>query len=132
VAVEVAPPGEFGDGEANDQLGRFRERLRERTIIECRTGDMSVGSYVDRLGNRLECGFDAEDRVNGEVVDYRNWPVMENPWMRQTWGGDLTVDDGVVKRVYDLGAAAATDSPSDGHGKLSQGAPARGLPAQGR
>ena len=132
VAVEVAPPGEFGDGEAIGQLERFREQLRERTIIECRTGEVSVGSYVDRLGNRLECGFDAEDRVNGEVVDYRNWPVMENPWMRQTSGGDLTIDDGVVKRVYDLGSAAATDSPSDGHGKLfSQGPPARGLPAPG-
>ena len=29
-------------------------------------------------------------------------PLLENPWMRQEYGGNLTVTDGKTTRVYDL------------------------------
>lgn len=121
VAIEVAAPGEHGDGPAESQLARFREAVRARTMIECRPGAAPVGIYVDRRGNRLECGFDGEDRVNGDVVDYRHWPVMKNPWMHQQQGGDLTIDDGTVKRDYDFRSWTVKDSPSDGRATRSPG-----------
>jgi hypothetical protein len=43
-------------------------------------------------------------------VAYETWPLLENPWMRQDFGGDsLTVSDGTLTRVYDLKNWTVTD-----------------------
>lgn len=43
-----------------------------------------------------------DTRVNGQRVAYETWPLLENPWMRQEYGSNLTVTDGKTSRVYDV------------------------------
>ena len=102
VAIEAGVPGDFGAGPAADQLAAFRAVLRKATRIECTPGEKPVARYVDRHGNRLECTFDGEDRVNGAVVDYRHWPILDNPWTVQTTPEQLVIGDGETVRTYDF------------------------------
>jgi len=46
--------------------------------------------------------FDGDTVINGERIAYETWPLLENPWMRQEWNGDLILSDGKTKRHYDL------------------------------
>ena len=43
---------------------------------------------------------------------YETWPLLENPWMRQEWEGNLVNTDGVIKRVYDVKDWTDTDLPA--------------------
>jgi hypothetical protein len=56
--------------------------------------------------------FDGDSTVNGERIAYESWPLLENPWMRQEWEGDLVITDGVSKRVYDVKEWTVTESPA--------------------
>jgi hypothetical protein len=35
-------------------------------------------------------------------VDYLAWPIVENPWMRQTDAERFELTDGVHRRTYDF------------------------------
>ncbi|MEI7781741.1 MAG: hypothetical protein WCJ18_07435, partial [Planctomycetota bacterium] len=102
VALEAAAPAEFGGGTPAEQLTRFRETLRSTTNVRCVADEQPVGSYVDRKGNRLECTFNGEDRVNGTAIDYLAWPIIDNPWMKQTGPEKLVLSDGSTRRSYDF------------------------------
>lgn len=111
VALEVAAPADFGAGPPAVQLARFRDCLREKARIVCHPSSPPAGEYVDRRGNRLECTFDGEDRVNGEPIDYLAWPIIKNPWMLQTTPERLVLTDDATVRTYDLEAWTVTDAP---------------------
>ncbi len=43
------------------------------------------------------------DRIDGAPVDYAEWPVLENPWMRQARGSErLLVEAGGLRATYDF------------------------------
>lgn len=113
VALEAAAPEDFGVGPPAAQLDRFRDALRGRSRIVCHAVDGPAAEYVDRRGNRLECVFDGEDRINGRPVDYASWPIIDNPWMTQTGPGRLELTDGKIVRTYDLEAWTVTEAPGD-------------------
>ena len=47
--------------------------------------------------------FDGPDKIDGVPVDYAQWPVLENPWMRQPRGsGRLLVEAGGIRSTYDF------------------------------
>ena len=102
VAIETAALEEFPGNSPMEQLEKFKAALLKKTRIELKSGMKPTGVYTDRLGDVLECAFDGHDQVNGKTVDYKNWPVIENPWMSQTGPEKLTVTDGKATRVYDF------------------------------
>lgn len=73
-------------------LAAFRDRLLAKSKIEFQAAEKPVGRYTDRAGHTLECVFDGPDKIDGTPVDYTQWPVLENSWMRQLLpAGPLTV-----------------------------------------
>ena len=103
LAIEAALPSEFPGVTSEEQLAAFRDRLLVKSRIELDTLEQPVGRYIDRDGNKLECIFDGEDRVNGGVVDYAHWPTLESPWTTQARAdGPLKITGGNRTRSYDL------------------------------
>jgi hypothetical protein len=106
VVIETASrdefPGKRPGAPPYAQLGLFRAKVLARSRIALEQGKRPVGRYTDRSGNKLECEFDGEDRINGRPVDYAHWPALENPWMSQSLpGGPLTIT-GTLSRRYDF------------------------------
>ena len=101
-ALETALPDEFPGRSPQEQLTGFRQTILARSKIALVERGTLTAHYTDRAGNRLACSFDGEDRVNDQIVDYANWPVVDNPWMQQHQGGNLTVRARKCDRVYDF------------------------------
>lgn len=104
LAIETALPEEFRANTAESGLAAFRDAIMANTRIMLRTGKSPAGFYQDRKGNTLECEFDGHDRINGGIIDYTRWPVLESPWTRQQRPEDpLVVTDGNRAVTYDFG-----------------------------
>jgi hypothetical protein len=103
LALETARPADYPGATPAEQLAAFRDRLLAATKIEFRAAGKPEGRYTDRTGRTLECVFDGPDKLDGATVDYAQWPVLENPWMRQdARSGKLTVESGGTKLIYDF------------------------------
>ena len=103
LALETALPSECsGAATPPEQLAAFRDRLLAKTKIEFQAADKPVGRYTGRNGHTLECVFDGADKIDGVTVNYAHWPVLDNPWMRQEFGGNLTLTVGKTKHLYDM------------------------------
>ena len=95
LALETALPADFDHPTHEAQLNAFRDTVRASSKI-------TPHSFTDQHGHRIERTFDGDTLVSGERIAYDTWPLLENPWMRQEWNGDLTLTDGKIKRHYDL------------------------------
>lgn len=63
---------------------------------------VAKGTYKDRFGHVLELTFYGSSKVDGNVIDYSSWPLIDNPWMHQDWDGKIfTLTDGKTVRTYD-------------------------------
>jgi len=129
-AIETAAPDEYAGSTPEEKLKAFRKDVLAKTTVslqftpapaeekkdESKTAKKSpkpaitsssgigvvAGAYTDRLGNKLEKAFDGEAKVNGTVIDYNSWPLVDNPWVHQERGGNMTVTDGKTTRLYDV------------------------------
>jgi hypothetical protein len=95
LALETARPADFGNATPKAQLAAFRDKIRASSKITPHT-------FTDHHGQHIERMFDGDTVINGERIAYETWPLLENPWMRQEWNGDLILSDGKTKRHYDL------------------------------
>jgi hypothetical protein len=106
LSLETASPDEFPGATPRAQLESFRRSILSHSQIRLgmssRVPPQIQGACTDRNGQTLSCTFDGDDGVNGQTVDYKNWPTLESPWMHQPRGGDLTISDGTATRRYDL------------------------------
>jgi len=103
VALETAPPRAFVGGTPEEQLLAFRTAILERASLVMDSGSTLSARYGNRWGETLECVYGGTDRLNGEVVDYANWPLSESPWTTRKRESDpLTVTDGTSRRIYDF------------------------------
>jgi hypothetical protein len=103
LAIETAQPGDFPGASPAEQLGKFRELLLAKSSLKL-TGEKPASAlYRNRLGDTLECTFDGPDLINGNMVDYKAWPVSESPWTSQKLpDGPLKVTDRKTVRTYDF------------------------------
>lgn len=99
MGLETAAPGDFPGASPERQLAAFRTAVEDRSKLVFE-GDKA--RFVDHEGAVIERTFDGDTLINGRVEPYESWPLLENPWMRQEWEGDLTLTDGVTTRVYDV------------------------------
>lgn len=109
MGLETAMPADFPGATPAEQLDAFRAAVKARSILTLRD---ATATFTDRDGVALARAFDGDTTVNGERVAYETWPLLENPWMRQEWEGNLVITDGVTKRVYDVKEWTVTDSPA--------------------
>ena len=94
-ALETTLPADIGNATPTAQLAAFRDKIRASSKITPHT-------FTDHHGQRIERTFDGDTVINGERIAYETWPLLENPWMRQEWNGNLTLKDGSTTRVYDV------------------------------
>ena len=81
VAIETAEPGDFPGNTPDAQLAAFREHIVAKASIHCeQSAGAPKGSYTDRDGNVITCIFNGNDTINGKMIDYSRWPVLECPW----------------------------------------------------
>lgn len=99
IGLETALPADFAGDTPEQQLTSFRTKVRERSKLSLGDG---AASFTDHDGTSIERSFDRDTRINGERVAYETWPLLENPWMRQEWKGNLILTDGETKRLYDV------------------------------
>jgi hypothetical protein len=109
VALETALPAEFPGATPQAQLEAFRNAIAAKTQISFEKNILPTARYTDRAGNKLECEFDGTDKINGAPVDYKNWPVLENPWVNQS-GATLTLTGNGTRRVYDFTKWTVTET----------------------
>ena len=103
IAIETALPDQFSATTASAQLAKFREAIMAKSQLTLTSKSPAAASYRNRLGDLLECTFDGEDKVNGSVVDYKNWPTSESPWTSQRSPQDpLNVTNGKTTRIYNF------------------------------
>jgi hypothetical protein len=104
VILETADPGEFtreGDAGLCDEeriaieLQRFSTLILEKANIEFDTLDEALTvSYANRHGDRLQFTYDGERKINGNAVDFRDWPLIANPFMASV------LNSGMLKLTY--------------------------------
>jgi hypothetical protein len=46
--------------------------------------------------------FTHANNYKGRRITHETWLLLENPWMRQEWNGNLSLMDGLTTRVYDV------------------------------
>ena len=98
VIVETAPISSYAT------LQAFADAVKARPIDS--TGIDGTNprlKYTNLEGKLLDITYGGAYTVDGVAYDYANWPLLSNPWMSQTRGGQyLTMNYGGVTRVYDF------------------------------
>jgi len=112
VAIETAQPSDFPGSTPADQLAKFRETILAKSSLKLTSEKPSSARYNNHLGDSIECVFDGADTVNGNIVDYKAWPVSESPWTSQkTRENPMVITDGKMNRTYDFANWTITDQP---------------------
>jgi hypothetical protein len=110
VAMETALPSEFPGATPAERLANFKTAIVAKTKVAVETiktqpeaaSPVAKGSYVDRFGTKLEKTFQGDALIDGKVIDYASWPLVDNPWIHQDWEGNMRISDGVTERLYDV------------------------------
>ncbi len=103
VAIETALTSEFAGKDPTEELAKFRATIMGKSLLKTSGENPMSGTYRNRFGDTLECTFDGADKVNGQAVDYKAWPVSESPWTAQKVpDGLLEITDGSSVRTYNF------------------------------
>jgi hypothetical protein len=82
LALDTADPADAPGSTAKEKLAWFQQQVEAKSKLALEKTDKITGSYTDHQGHELTCVFGGHDMVDGQVVDYVNWPRLENPWMK--------------------------------------------------
>jgi hypothetical protein len=117
--LETAELRPYAGGGAEAELDRFAADVLAKGRIDASGMDQATPrlEYTTVGGHRLELDFRPfgqhyvdQHRIDGAVVDYRAFPLMDNPWVHQEVDGDaLTLSQGGSTRVYDFSAWSVTE-----------------------
>ncbi len=113
VAMETALPSEFSGSSTTDRLAKFKAAIIAKSKVTVETVETATpaptgptivakGTYVDRFGTKLEKTFQGDALIDGKVIDYASWPLVDNPWIHQDWEGNMRISDRVTERIYDV------------------------------
>ena len=117
MAIETALPTEYAGATAAEQLAAFKADMVASTSISHLNAFPTTGYYTNRHGDTLQKqSYDASGTrkpgyVNGVSVDYNNWPILENPWMKQAKNSGLaTITAGGQQTVLNFNTGGMTQS----------------------
>lgn len=112
VAIETAPPDEFPGSDPQSQLKAYRNTIVSKCAVKLDENDQPfAGSYTDRKGVTIRRVFKGDATINGKRMVLETWPMLDNPWMFQKYGGDLTIHDNKTARHYNLKTFTVTEEP---------------------
>ncbi|MBN1249444.1 MAG: hypothetical protein JXC32_17415 [Anaerolineae bacterium] len=115
VVVQLAKPESYDDDDVPDPvdtLNRFRAAVLARTSVEA-TLDLARPSvhYTSLAGDTLRITYDGDRIINGGVVDFSTWPLIENPFAWSAVGsGVLELRYGERMRILDYTTWSVRDS----------------------
>ena len=67
---------------------------------------------MHHYGDVIKSFFGGASQVNGQPVDFKNWPWARSPWVNQpNRNSPLTVTDGKTIRIYDFKKWTITEQP---------------------
>jgi autotransporter-associated beta strand protein len=92
LVVETASPTEFPQATAAQRLAAFRTQILATTTDKSGINDAAPRlTYTNRKGKTLSLTYGQAGSINGDPVDYLQWPTLGNPWMHQPPQGNLTL-----------------------------------------
>jgi hypothetical protein len=110
--LETSALTPFRGGGVETELARFADAVLKQTKIEVTQMETATPRlvYTALDGHVLTLSYRPhgqpytnQQQIDGQVVDYRAFPLLDNPWVRQEVNGDtLTVQHGKAQRVYDF------------------------------
>ncbi|WP_372633800.1 CARDB domain-containing protein, partial [Cohnella sp.] len=115
VIVETASPDSYSeaedaalpDGERRQlQLSRFAQAILDGTEVDASGIDNANPSivYTSLSGNVIGIQYNGDRIINGEAIDYTEWPLIESPYFRQEVGSEvLLIRHGGESLAYDFG-----------------------------
>ena len=115
VAMETALPAECAGATPAERLAAFKSVIVARTKVSVAAAGpapVARGTYVDRFGTTLDKTFQGDAVIDGKLVDYASWPLVDNPWVHQEWEGDMRISDGRTTRIYDVTNWTVTEQPA--------------------
>lgn len=90
--VETASPEEYPQSTAAARLAAFRADILATTTDKTGINDAAPKlTYTNRHGKVLSLTYGQAGLINGDPVDYLQWPTLGNPWMQQPPQGNLTI-----------------------------------------
>ncbi|MEM7770018.1 MAG: hypothetical protein AAF327_05850 [Cyanobacteria bacterium P01_A01_bin.37] len=100
--IQTAPVEEFAAATPEAELSAFAEVVTNTTEIAPENVDQNRPrlSFISLSGDMLKIEFNGDRTVNGEVVNYRDWPLFQNPWMRSEAGEFVQFHYGDHNRTY--------------------------------
>jgi autotransporter-associated beta strand protein len=92
VIVETAAPSEYPQSTPAARLAAFRSDILATTTDASGINDAAPRlTYTNRKGKTLSLTYGQPGSINGDPVDYLQWPTLGNPWMHQPPTGNLTL-----------------------------------------
>ncbi|MDR3060525.1 MAG: hypothetical protein LBU57_00235 [Dysgonamonadaceae bacterium] len=105
MVLETCLPEEYNPSGSKTALDLFAENILNKTKLEYihKTVEYREATYHSLKGDTLRIVYNYGRYINGEKVDYNQWPLISDPWMYQSVEGRfLNVTDGQNFRVYDF------------------------------
>ncbi len=112
--VETGATTAYAGGGVDAELDRFAAAVAAKTRIDASslTDPAPRLRYTALSGHTLDLTYRPhgkpyadQNKIDGQPVDYRAFPLLGNPWVEQAVGGDaLTVRHGGQSLVYDFKA----------------------------
>lgn len=105
VALETALPEDYQPTKDKTALDLFAEDILAHTKLEyvIDNPEYRYAVYHALSGDTLKLVFNYGRYINGEKIDYEDWPLCADPWMEQEVNGRfLTLVYGKTSRVYDF------------------------------
>ena len=107
MAIETARPALYAGATAADQLAAFRADILASTAISHTAGSPPTAHYTNRHGDTIDVTLSSNSAtlpvtVNDLALNQDNWPVIENPWMKQRNDRLLTLFSAQRRDLYDF------------------------------
>jgi hypothetical protein len=117
LALETARPDQYPGAAPVDQLAAFRADILANTGLSHAPGSPPTGFYTNRHGDTLQVKqtsalTPSPIAINGQPLDFVNWPLTDNPWVYQAVGGPLALMTGPQTIVYDWNTWTVTTNPT--------------------
>jgi hypothetical protein len=102
--VQTASVESYKSNSPETELKLFMHDILSKTKIDTSgiDADQPRLKYKSLSGNWLEIEFDNFKKIDGKILDLENWPLLENPWIRQDIGGKLILKHNNEERIYDF------------------------------
>lgn len=117
--IETALPSDYPGSTATQQLQNFRTAFINNNTSTFNGGTNPEFTYTSLAGDVLNIRYNTHRKVNGQTVNYTDWPLFDNPWLYQEYDGrycELRYDDEI--RSYDLDNYTVTSRFIESGGQL--------------